>query len=102
VKPALKGMRFQDVEGIKENVTAELNAVLLEAFADCSQKLFERFNKCIQVDGEITFNRNKTIFYFLIYFIFSHQPGDFIARHTHIDIKDSPRVSVGDRDEPNE
>jgi hypothetical protein len=36
---------------MKKNVTAELNAVPLEAFADCFQKLFKRFNKCIQ-DGE--------------------------------------------------
>jgi hypothetical protein len=35
VKTALKGKRFQDVESIKKNVTAELNAVPLEAFADC-------------------------------------------------------------------
>jgi hypothetical protein len=52
VKTALKGRRFQDVEGIKKNVTAELSAVPFEAFSDCFQKLFERFNKCIQVGGD--------------------------------------------------
>jgi histone-lysine N-methyltransferase SETMAR len=51
VKTALKGKRFQEVEDIKKNVTAELNAVLFEAFANCFQKLFERCNKCIQVGG---------------------------------------------------
>jgi hypothetical protein len=35
VKSALKGKRFQDVEDIKKNVTAGLNAVPLESFADC-------------------------------------------------------------------
>jgi hypothetical protein len=35
VKAALKGKRFQDVQDIKKNVTAELNAVPLEAFAYC-------------------------------------------------------------------
>jgi hypothetical protein len=54
MKTALKGERFQDVEDIKINVTTELNAVHLEAFADCSQKLFKRFNRCIQV-GEDNF-----------------------------------------------
>jgi hypothetical protein len=34
VTPALKGKRFQGVEDIKKNVTAELNALPLEAFAD--------------------------------------------------------------------
>jgi hypothetical protein len=33
VKTALKGKTFQDVEDIKKDVTAELNAVPLEAFA---------------------------------------------------------------------
>jgi hypothetical protein len=45
VKTALKGKRFQDVEDIKKNVTAELNAVLLGAFAGCFQKPFERCEK---------------------------------------------------------
>jgi hypothetical protein len=34
VKTVLKGKRFQDVEDIKKNVTAELNAAPLETFAD--------------------------------------------------------------------
>jgi hypothetical protein len=34
VETALKGKRFQDVEDIKKNVTAELNTVPLEVFAD--------------------------------------------------------------------
>jgi hypothetical protein len=37
---------------MKENMTTRLNAVPLEAFADCFQKHFKRFNKCIQVDGD--------------------------------------------------
>jgi hypothetical protein len=41
VKTALKGKKFHDVGDIKKNVMAELNAVPLEAFADCFQKLFE-------------------------------------------------------------
>jgi hypothetical protein len=51
VKTALKGKKFQDVEDIKKNLTAELNAVPLEAFADCCEKRFVRCNKCIQVGG---------------------------------------------------
>jgi hypothetical protein len=34
VKTALKGKMFQDVEDIRRNMTAELKALLLEAFAD--------------------------------------------------------------------
>jgi hypothetical protein len=40
VKTALKGKRFQDAEDIKKNVTAELNALPLEAPADYFQNLF--------------------------------------------------------------
>jgi hypothetical protein len=41
IKTALKGTRFLDVEDIKKNVMAELNAVPLETSADCFQKLFK-------------------------------------------------------------
>jgi hypothetical protein len=40
VETALKGKKFQDVEDIKKNVSAELNALPLEAFAGCFRKLF--------------------------------------------------------------
>jgi hypothetical protein len=46
VKTAFKGRRFQDVEGIKKNMTAELNAVPLEASVYSFQKRFKQFNKC--------------------------------------------------------
>jgi hypothetical protein len=52
VKTALEGKRFQDVEDIKKNVTVELNAVPLEAFADCFQKRYERCNKFSQLVGD--------------------------------------------------
>jgi hypothetical protein len=52
VKTALKVKRFQDAEDIKKIVTAEPNAVPLEAFAECFQKLFERCKKCIEVGGD--------------------------------------------------
>jgi hypothetical protein len=48
-KTGHKGKRFQDVEDIEKNVTAEQNAVPLEAFADCFQKLFKRFKEFIQL-----------------------------------------------------
>jgi hypothetical protein len=43
--------RFQDAED-KINVMVELNAVPLDAFAECFQKFFKRFNKCIKVGGD--------------------------------------------------
>jgi hypothetical protein len=73
VKTALKGNRFRDAEDIKKNETAELNVVLLEVFANCFQKLFKHFNKCIKV-GEDCLSNDKTIFDFPVLFIsfFSH------------------------------
>jgi hypothetical protein len=56
------------IEDIKKNVTAELNAVSLEPFADCFQKPFERCNKCIQL-GEDYFLEIIQLFislYFLL------------------------------------
>jgi hypothetical protein len=39
VQNALKGRKFQGVEVIKKNATAELNLVSLDAFGDCFVKL---------------------------------------------------------------
>jgi hypothetical protein len=52
MKTSFKGKRFQEVEDIKINVTAELNAVPLWAFACCFRNLLKRFNKCIQAGGD--------------------------------------------------
>jgi hypothetical protein len=52
VKTALKGKRFHDAKDMKKKVTAELSAVLLEASAGRFQKLFKRFNTCVQVGGD--------------------------------------------------
>jgi hypothetical protein len=82
-KTALYGKRFQDDENRKKNVTAELNTVPFEAFGNCFQKLFKRFSTCIHAFkwAEIAFSRNKTIFYFIVFFIFlSHQARNFISR----------------------
>jgi hypothetical protein len=65
---ALEGKRFQVAEDIKENVTAELNAVTLEAFADCFHSLLKDSTYIVKQE-EIILNRNKTIFYFLAFVI---------------------------------
>jgi hypothetical protein len=52
VTTALKAKRSQDAEDIKTNMAAEKNAVPLEAFVGCLQKLFKPFNTCIQVGGD--------------------------------------------------
>jgi hypothetical protein len=41
--------RFQDAQDIMKNVTAELNAIPLDASVSCFQKLFKRCHKCIQI-----------------------------------------------------
>jgi hypothetical protein len=43
---------FSDAEDNKKNMTAELNTLILEVFANCFQKLFKKCNKCIQVGGD--------------------------------------------------
>jgi hypothetical protein len=67
VKTVLKEKRFQNVENVKKNVTAELNTVPLEAFADCFEKLFKPFNRYIQFDGAL--NIYETVLYFLIFLL---------------------------------
>jgi hypothetical protein len=67
VKTALKEKRFQHVESIMENMTAELNAVPFEDFAVFKNVLNDRRNTFKQ--AEVILNRNKTIFDFLVFFI---------------------------------
>jgi hypothetical protein len=62
VKTALRRKMFQDVEGIKENVTPKLNTVPLEVFA-----VFKNFI-------------NIFLFPRIFYFLLSHQSWNFIAR----------------------
>jgi hypothetical protein len=83
VKTALKGKRFQDTEDIKENVTAELNAPPLEAFADCFQK-FLNYSANVFNWAEVASNRNKIIFDFLFYFVFHTSPGTLLSCHEGI------------------
>jgi hypothetical protein len=69
VKTALKGKRFQDVEGIKIYLRVKLNAVSLEAFAVSKNVLND--SKNLFKLAKITLNTNKTIFDFLIFIIYS-------------------------------
>jgi hypothetical protein len=39
----VKGRRFQDVEHIKKNATAELNALPLDMFSDAFMRTFRKF-----------------------------------------------------------
>jgi fido (protein-threonine AMPylation protein) len=47
-----KGARFADVAAIQERVTAVLQSIPKEAFADSFQKLYERCQQCVVKDGD--------------------------------------------------
>jgi hypothetical protein len=62
VKTELKGKRFLDVENIKTNMTAELNAVSLEAFAvfknflnDCTNEFRLYYSFMVSVCPSISY-----------------------------------------------
>jgi hypothetical protein len=48
----MKGAWFADVAAIKERVTAILQSIPKEAFADSFQKLYERCQQCVVKDGD--------------------------------------------------
>jgi methylmalonyl-CoA mutase cobalamin-binding subunit len=48
----MKGARFADVAAIQERVTAVLQSIPKEAFADSFQKLYERCQQCAVKDGD--------------------------------------------------
>jgi hypothetical protein len=48
----MKGVRFVDVGAIQESVTAVLQSIPKEAFADSFQKLYERCQQCVVKVGD--------------------------------------------------
>jgi hypothetical protein len=52
LKSIMKVSRFADVAAIQERVTAVLLSIPKEAFADSSQKLYERCQQCVMKDGD--------------------------------------------------
>jgi hypothetical protein len=48
----MKGARFADVAVIQECVTAVLQSIPKEAFADSFQKLYEHCQQCVVKDGD--------------------------------------------------
>jgi hypothetical protein len=52
LKSIMKGAYFADVAAIQERVTAILLSIPKEAFADSFQKLYERCQQCVVMDGD--------------------------------------------------
>ena len=52
LKSHLKGRRFDDVEDIKANTTTELHNISLEEFGRCFDKWQQRWEKCVNSEGE--------------------------------------------------
>jgi hypothetical protein len=52
LKSIIKGARFADVAAIQERVTAVLQSIPKEVFADSFQKLKERCQQCAGKDGD--------------------------------------------------
>jgi hypothetical protein len=48
----MKGACFVDVAAIQKRVTALLQSIPKEAFADSFQKLYERYQQCVVKDGD--------------------------------------------------
>jgi hypothetical protein len=48
----MKGAPFADVAAIQEHVTAVLQSIPKEAFAESFQKLYERFQQCFVKDDD--------------------------------------------------
>lgn len=52
LKGILKGRKFHDVQDIQKNVTSELKGIPKEDFKKSFVALYNRCNKCIQVNGD--------------------------------------------------
>ena len=51
LKAAIKGARFADLNAMKDRVTAVLQSIPQEVFADCFRKMYERCQTCAVEDG---------------------------------------------------
>jgi len=52
MKRDLKGMRFQNVEEVRDKTTEPLNAITLQEFHNCFEQWKKRWDKCIDSQGE--------------------------------------------------
>ena len=50
--PKLRGCRYETIEEMKEAVTKVIDSLTQEDFNWAFQKLFERYNKCIEAEGD--------------------------------------------------
>ena len=50
--PKLRGCRYETIEEMREAVTKIIDALTQEDFHGAFQKLLERYNKCIAVEGD--------------------------------------------------
>ena len=50
--PKLRGCRYETIEEMKEAVTKVIGTLTQEDFHGASQKLLERYNKCIATGGD--------------------------------------------------
>ena len=50
--PKLRGCRYERIEEMKEAVTKVIDTLTQEDFHGASQKLLERYNKCIAAGGD--------------------------------------------------
>jgi hypothetical protein len=51
LKSIMKGARFEYMAAMQERVTAVLRSNPIDAFADSSQELYERCQKCVVKEG---------------------------------------------------
>ena len=50
--PKLTSCRYETIEEMKEAATKDIYTLVQENFDGASQKLFERYNKCIAAGGD--------------------------------------------------
>jgi len=55
----MKGRRFDDIEEVQANMTRQMRATKKRDFQRCFRQWQERWNKCIQAQGQY-FEEDKT------------------------------------------
>jgi hypothetical protein len=81
LKSIMKGARFVDMAAIQERVTAVLQSIPKEAYADSFQKLYERCQQCVVKDGDY-FEGEESYFVCIFCLVCFLVPFTEIFRHT--------------------
>jgi len=79
VKMTMKGKRFESIQDIMLATTAQLRTLTKENLQNCFRKWQERWDKCVQSEGEYFEGINGNVSFTVIIFFYLNIPHIFLS-----------------------